>query len=251
MASSVVEICNLALSAMGTRSTISDISEGSAEARQCALHYDAARDAVLAAAHWNFARKQVALALLKDATLATPDDVPQPWLYEYAYPSDAIQARYMMSTIDTSAASSMFGVASPGVSQLTGSPIRFLISLDVDDNGNDVKVILSNQEDAQLVYTKRVIDPNLFDSTFVQAFAYYLASKLVIALSGDKQLARDMFSVADRVTTQARVTNGNEGGPTVIDHLPDWLRVRGVESDFAGPPGSIFNLQPQSLVFIA
>src|SRR5258706_8457195 len=70
--SSDTVIANLALSAIGTRSTIISMSENSAEAQTIALHYTNVRDELLRDAHWNFARKQVNLALLNDSTQLSP-----------------------------------------------------------------------------------------------------------------------------------------------------------------------------------
>jgi hypothetical protein len=96
---SAVAIANLALDAVGARATISSFTEASKEARVISRQYDQALDDVLGAAHWNFARKQLALTLLKDGSAG--DTVPAPWLYEYAYPSDCVGARYILPTVSS------------------------------------------------------------------------------------------------------------------------------------------------------
>lgn len=239
-------ICNLALDAIGSRSEVASIDEDSQSARKLKLHWDAAVEAALQAAHWNFARKQVALTLLRDATTSPAGNVPAPWLYEYSIPSDMVQARYIMPDY-SSASASVPGAAA--VPYFSGPPIRFLISSDVDDNGNAINVILTNQPQALLVYTYRVTNPLLFDGQFVEALANYLGSRVCIALTGDKNMAKMAFSLAQQTSIDARASNGNEG-LTVIDSIPDWMRVRGYASDWAYPPGSMFWQAPQNLSFV-
>lgn len=242
MAASKVEICNLALDAMGTRSTIASLTESSAEARACSRQYAIARDSVLQAAHWNFARKQVSLALLKDGTLTPPDDVPVPWTYEYAYPSDCLAARYIMPVTERVSGLDGIGAVYP--------VDRFIVSSDIDSGGAPNKVILTNKARAILVYTLRLDEPTLYDDQFTTAFSYFLASKLTIALSGDKGLARSLFDTADRMAREAQAGNANEGGPTQVDIVPDWIRVRGYEADM-GYPYQAFIMAPVNLSFIA
>ena len=247
MADSNTQIGNLALSSIGTRSTIASLQENSAEARAISLHYQPALNAVLRACHWNFARKQIALGLLQDATATPPGIVPQPWLYEYAYPSDCVQVRYVMPTVDSMPASA------PGAQSVPfyiGSPVPFIVSSDMDAAGNEIKVILTNQPSATLVYTKRVVSPAMFDDHFTDAFAHYLGHRVCLALTGDKEMMKMAFQIADQITKEARATNGNEG-LTVMDSIPDWMRVRGYSSDWAFPPGSTFFTAPQALTMIS
>lgn len=246
MSTDLIGIWNLALSAAGARDTVSSPNEQSKPARECALQYLPALEAVLQAAHWNFARAQVSLALLKDATKSPPDNVPSPWLYEYQVPADCVQARYVMPIVGNQPA------VAPGATSMpyyVGPPVSFLISSDLDAQGNRIKVILTNQAQAVLVYTARITDPSLFDGQFTLALSAYLAHRLTIPLSGDKQLSRDNFQLADSTTKAARASNGNEG-LTVIDSIPDWIRVRGYASDWAYPPGSMFIIQPNNLTQI-
>src|SRR6266550_3258916 len=100
--SSEVSICNRALQAIGTRTSIASLTEASIEARNCNLIYADTRDEVLGMAYWNFASKTSYLALLKSApgtptnsastaTQWSSDFPAPPWLYEYAYPDDCIK----------------------------------------------------------------------------------------------------------------------------------------------------------------
>lgn len=235
-------IGNLALSAIGTRSTIASFTEGSAEANAIALHYDPALEAVLQAARWNFARKQALLTVLKDATQG--QSVPTPWLYSYAYPSDCTQGRFVMPTVMVNLPSSVVGT--PTAPSAVGTAVRFLVSTDVDPNNNQVLVILTNQPQATFVYTARVSNPNLFDGQFVEAFRYYLGARICMQLTGDKTATAAAFKQADALCKAAAASNGNEG-LTVIDSVPDWIKARGYASDWGYPEGGFFSYGPQAL----
>lgn len=241
-----VQICNLALDAAGTRSTIASLQENSEEANACARQYAPALSSMLQGARWNFARAQVSMTLLKDGTLTPPDSVPTPWIYEYDYPSDCVAARFIMPLLQMSPGTA---VGSQGLPSSIGAPVRFLVGTDLDASNNRIKVILTNQPNAILVYTAAVTDTGLFDDQFTDAFANYLAYRISVPLSGDKALAKINYQLAIEACKKAEASNNNEG-LTVIDNVPDWIRVRGYASDWAYPPGSYFTIEPQALTMI-
>ncbi len=247
MATSQVAICNLALDSIGTRSTISSLTEASAEAQACARQYEPALEAVLQAAHWNFARKQIALAVLKDGTVQPSQNVPQPWVYEYAVPSDMLQARFVMPI---AVSQNTTFVGTPAVQYPITPTVRFIVSSDEDQNGNPINVILTNQAQAILCYTYRCTNVNLFDSQFVTAFANYLGSKLAIPLTGDKEKARMAFQLADLTCKAAQASNANEG-PDIINNTPDWIAMRGYVIDWGHAQNGQWIFPPQSLAFVS
>ena len=231
---SEVDICNRALSAIGTRSTISSISpsDGSNEANQCALLYYPTRDALLRSAHWDFARRQVALSQLKAST-DVPNTCPIPWAYEYAYPADCLKARYIIPQLPNTGTSTPPLTSAPNVNVVWGGykgpPIRFFVGSDTNSSGNDITVILTNQPQAMMVYTRQMTNPDLFDAQFQEALVASLAAKLVPPLNLNLALMKGQIQLAEAIIAQARVTNGNEG-PEVMDLLPSWMAVRGVGS---------------------
>lgn len=240
-------LCNLALGSVGARSTISNLQEGSDASLQCLLQYDMALEAVLQAAHWNFARAQISLALLKDGTKSPPDSVPQPWQYEYAYPADCVQARYVMPLFNSPTPSVPGTAALP---YFSGNAVPFLVSSDLDTNGARNKVILTNQANAVLVYTTRITDVSLFDGAFLVAFANFLGARVCIPLSGDKNMMKGAYALADSTCRAAQASNGNEG-LTVTDTVPDWMRVRGYQSDWGYPGQGAFVCAPINLTMVS
>lgn len=240
-----VTIWNMALQECGTRSSVASITENSTEANVLAQRWDNALASTLQKARWNFARRQVALTLLADATQGQA--VPSPWVYEYAYPSDCAQGRNIMPTVLQQPAGTTPGV--PSTPTAVGPPIPFVVGIDLDANRNQIKVILTNQPQAIFVYTGLITSTQLYDDQFVEALSVYLASRVCFHLTGDKGLAKDLSAKADALCVAAAASNGNEG-LTVIDSVPDWIRVRGYAADYAYPDGGEYTYGAPALTQI-
>jgi hypothetical protein len=103
--------------------------------------------------------------------------------------------------------------------------VPYQICLDADASGNQIKVILSNIEYALIVYTALVDNPNLWDDEFSEAMVFLLASHLVGALIGDKQMDKALYEKAINAATTARAVDANEQ-PVSPNHTPDFIRVR-------------------------
>lgn len=255
---SQVDMCNRALSVIGTRSSIASMNEASTEAQACSLHFEQACRAMLRLAPWSFARATAAGALIA-ASAGTPENqtgiVPIPlvpvsaanpagtipdqivsWSYEYAWPQDCVRLRKVRNPFTPPATSGTVVPLWPGV---LSSPldmgaadglslsnrVPYQISLDRDSFGNRIKVILTNIESALLIYTAMIDDPNLWDDEFSEAFVYALGSHLVGALIGDKQMDKDLWGKAQMLAVQAQAVDANEQ-PLSPNHTPDWIRAR-------------------------
>lgn len=234
---SQVSIANRALQAIGNRSSISDLNEGSVEARNINLIFDDTVDELLGMAYWNFAKKTNYLTLSKSApgtptnTTATSSSwttayPAPPWLYEYVEPSDCVAIRKIVQQ----AANYYVGIplTSNGLSAYPfaiGPGAPFEVAVGTDINGNAQSVILTNQYQAIGVYTMRVSNPALWGPLFSEALVQALAAKLAVPLTGQVALANTKFAQANSVVVQARASDGNEG-LTIIDNIPDWIAVR-------------------------
>lgn len=223
---SPIDICNRALSMIGARSTISALNENSAQAQMCNLHYDNTRTSVLRVHNWSFARRQATLGLIAAAkgtpeNLAGTGPIPLvPWLYEYAYPTDCLRVRSIYQP-DSAA-----------------SAIPFIISSDRDAGGNDIKVILTNQSQAILIYTADIPNPDLWDNEFADAMVASLGADLAIPLTGDKTIAEMCIKVASSTVLQARTTDSTET-PSNRENIPDWVAVRGYATSSSADSGFI------------
>lgn len=181
---SKVKIANMSLSNIGARSSIESFTEGSAEARQIDLWYDYSRQAVLEAFDWSFARKRLTLATHSEDP---PDDV---WLYRYQYPVDCISARSLVNPLGEDADAIPF-------------------ELEVSADGL-TKTILTDLDDAVLVYTFDLELTSLFSAFFVDTLAAHLAYKIAISLTGKVSLRDKMLNEYRIFLIQAPVHNANE-----------------------------------------
>lgn len=174
---SVVAICNLALSNIG-KGTISDISEGSAEARQCRLHYDVCRNSLLQQFPWMFARKVQSLAALEN-------DWPERWSYRYQRPSDCL-------TI-----------------------IRLVPALDRADDtepaphGLRAGSVYADHSPAFLEFTREEADPIKYPPLFVDALAWALAARIAIPLTKDQSMRKDAYQLAISAQSAAAAADAN------------------------------------------
>jgi hypothetical protein len=231
-----VTIVNLALAQIGAQATVSSInpSDGSAEANAAGLLYDTMMDNLFRAAHWNFTRAQVAMTMVK-AAAGTPENPTgalatplKPWLYAYAYPGDCIKARYIQAMLDNGIGAIPLMSNSADMSVLYTSPgaINYMVGVDKDATNVDAKFIMTNAQSAELVYTRRVSDPNLWDPHFITAASSYLGAWLINALARNQRGFETHMKLAMQIINEARLSDGNEG-VTRQDHLPDWLQARG------------------------
>jgi hypothetical protein len=104
-----LDLCKRALSEVPTRSTLTAIDDGSQEAYYLGLHYNAVRDQLLRAAHWNFAGRVLDLALWKALPGAQENNYVSPlggwqrgypdppWIFGHLFPGDSLQLRYIVA----------------------------------------------------------------------------------------------------------------------------------------------------------
>lgn len=178
-----LNISNMALSAIGARSTIANLNENSTEGAACKLWYDFSRLQTLAAFDWAFARKRVAL------TLSTEDPPTDVWLYRYIIPSDCVAIRYLWNPAGPSA-----------------DAVPFTTELAADGT----RTLLSNLEDAIVIYTSNVSSINLFTPFFIDALATYLAFRIAVTITGDLNIRGAMAQQFVQMMRVAPAQDANE-----------------------------------------
>jgi len=204
-----VGICNLALSHLGSYS-IQSFTESTKEAQFCDAVYEPVRDSMLRDFDWNFATKREALALLT-TTYSGYD-------YAYAYPSDCLKAIKIYNANTGYSMSGSFYDASLTYS----SPNKIEFEIAINDNLNQ-KIVLTNEGDAELFYTAKVTNVNLYDPLFVTAFSYSLAAELALALKGSTKMQEELTQLARLYGYKAQATNANESylKPKISSSLQD------------------------------
>lgn len=236
------DVANMALNAVGSRAVISGFNDGTKEANAVALHYQACKGSLLRMVHWAFARRQVALTLMADATAG--QSVPTPWTYKYAYPADCKRVRYLVPMYQSVQPSTMVP-GTPVTPIYRGPAVKWILNQDVDALNNKVLTILTNQIQALAVYTADS-PPYLWDDLFSDAMIGALAARICIPVSGDKKLMQIAVEEGRKALLDARVADANEGIQQQ-ESMPDWMRVRGYLSDYAYPDLYLWSEDPGTM----
>ena len=181
------EICNMALSKLNV-ARITDLRDGtdtSRQATECRLIYDITRDMVLRDFPWNFARKRQVLALVTDEYVG--------YDYAYMYPSDAVRAVEIYNPTSSMGYEDGYvvdGLYIEGRAKTKTPKIPYEV---VTNSTLTHRHILTDQADATLIYTARVINPNNYDSSFIQALVWRLAADLANPMKAQPQLADQLM----------------------------------------------------------
>lgn len=199
MSISPVKIGNMALSNIGSGSTIESMDENSIEAKQIKLWYDFARKQALSALDWNFARKRLVLA-------THSDDAPElEWAFRYQYPVDALVIRRLVNPSGPKA-----------------KPVPYVVENSAD---GAEKTILTNLEEAEAVYTFDNTNTIMYSADFVNAFAFLLATYISFILTSKRSIKSDNMQLYVNTLRLAQAHNANEK----VDDEPkdaDWISGR-------------------------
>jgi len=176
--SSAADIVNLALVRIGYPMRIGSLYDGSPAAKLALDVYVQTRDQMLRDGQWEFAERQVAGTLLKQAPAGgygpwapwTPAYPAIPWFFSYAYPDDCLKVRSVV-------AQPMFV---PNF-----DPQYNVFSIENDSTYTPSKrVILCYVPDAVLIYAAQITDPTVMEASFIEAFSAELGRRLAPALVG-------------------------------------------------------------------
>lgn len=184
------QVCNLALSYVGNGQTINSLTENTLEAKQSLLHYGPTRDELLEGFPWRFATRRAVLAELSETRTG--------WDYVYALPADFLAAQRIWNGRRLSRPEDEV----PFELEALGAG--------VNPSG---KCLLTDQEDAELIYTAECPTVALWSPTFVQAVAWALAVKLALVVPVKPQLAALAETKAAAALRKARAAqlNGRRG----------------------------------------
>lgn len=198
---SVVSICNLALSNLG-KDNINALSDAGAEARACRQFYEQTRDALLQVYPWRFAGKTQSLAEIANTEAGK-------WRYAYSRPNDCLKVRWIRPA---------YAVDDPCVQthqEEIGNPY--------DMEG---EAIFCNLSPAFLRYTVRLTDPTKYSPLFVETLSWHLATRLAMPLTRDLKQRNDAYQLSMQTRSTAEVADANEVRET-SDHDSELVEVRG------------------------
>lgn len=201
------DIANMALSRLGTRATVADLSENSTEARVARTWYAATRDALLRERDWNFARVRRALSLSGIA--------PAGWRLSYALPADCL--RFL--GIDDGSVDR--GALDRGVPR---PPVPFET---VSDGAS--RFVLTDEAGAVGLFTQRVSDRGRMDAGFVTAFVDRLAAHMAYPITQKTEVAVRLAELSRRSFDAAAATDANEATQPAgwAEWQAEYVRVRG------------------------
>ena len=139
-------ICNMSLAKLGANKTLVNVETGaSQEARECRLHYEQTRDALLRSHSWRFAAERAELT----ATTTPAFE----WGNAFTLPTDFLAMRSIYEN------------------RFSGKNVR--------SYALEGQILLTNEADMEIRYTKKVTDVTEFDSLFIEVLVLQLALKLV------------------------------------------------------------------------
>lgn len=129
------------------------------------------------------------------------------WTYSYFYPDDCLIARaiYNQSMRVTRYECGYNYVGS--VFSYPTSPVPFTI---VSSTTKDSKYIVTNEADAELMYTAKITDVTMFPTTFSDALAWAIAERLSISLTNSTEMQAQSRSKKIEIVAEAMDNNATE-----------------------------------------
>jgi len=198
------EICNLALANLGSTRPIQSFAENSTEARLCNSVYDIAKEAVLKAFPWRFAKYSAALTVTTDTS--------KKYSYVYEYPDDCIRVLSVSDQDGVGINEDKFEV--------------FVLSVD----SIPTKRVLTDTEDAYAQYILNV-DEDMFSAEFIEALSWKISALVGMGLAKTTQavqFAQQMYEVCLSKAEKAEMLESDRN----IEQKPKYMRVRRAANPF-------------------
>jgi hypothetical protein len=197
---SVVQICNMALSHIGSEGRVASISppDGSVEAGHCATFYDQARTEMLEPGNWAFA--------LQRAALAQVANVSTTWAYAYAKPADCMSAKRVLR---------------PGSTLTVFTQDNREYSPNDQDSATfeiEGEVLYSNEPDAVLIYVRDITDTTRFTPSFSAALGYLLGAYLAGPIVKGNEGLKLGDAMRQRATALADLAAASSANASQTEH---------------------------------
>lgn len=203
MASSDVDIVNLALSHIGDRANVTALvpPDGTVQSEHAARFYAQMRDQLLERFPWKFAKTRATLA---ERSLVIPS-----WKHAYAEPNNCVRVLAVLP--------SGYTADNQGVG----------FDTEVDSTGQGL--VLTNAASATALYISRVTDASRFSPGFVDTLSWVLAAALAGPLikgeTGRQEAVRCM-QMAGAAFASATGLSANQA-KTRLDFIPSGIASRG------------------------
>lgn len=214
-----IDICNMALSTLGSATTVTSITpptgDGSAAALYCVTFYPIARqEALETGTSWSFAKRR--------AALVATTNLSSVWTYAYSLPANCMTP---VKVFALSAIQSPDAVFSEGWRPNESQGADFTI----ETNASSVPVLLTNEPDAELLYLVDQTDTTKWSTDFVvgvaELLASYLAGPIIRGAAGAKAKA-SLRENAMRMLEAAAANDGNSSESSTAEHTSSFIRAR-------------------------
>ena len=213
-----VDVCNMALSHLGSESAVTSLSppDGSAEAGHCKRFFALARREALEMCAFTWTKKRAPLA-----SVTNPSTV---WAYAYELPGDCITPLRVLqrNLVDSPLLDNYTGRV------VTADELRAMTEAIGAEFQIEGSMLLTHEADAVLLYTRDVTDLTRASAAFVSGLSYLLASYIAGPIIKGREGAaagRELRAAARTVLADAAVQDTVPGSESQ-DHIPDALRVR-------------------------
>ena len=190
MATSVIELCNNALTDLGEEA-IASLADNTKAARLCNQRWPAVRDAVLRAHPWNCATAQAELA----ASAAPPG-----WQYQAGYPLPANCLRVLSVSVG-GAALEAWEVQAGAILCNASGPL-------------------------EVCYIQRIADPRLYDPLLCEALTARLSATLAYPITASTALAQSFWGMYADKLREARGVDAREASPPPAPAPTSWLSAK-------------------------
>lgn len=167
MASSQLDIINLALGRIGVKARLAKLTDGSSASGAANAAWGPALERALVAYPWGFCRKRMQLSA------AAGEAVRPGWAQVFGLDASVLLVRQLYSES-----------APPPDDTSSTLPFDYEAA-SVSPPGNNPRVLLCDVTPARIIYTARVTDPALFPGHFIDYLAWVLAEELLLPLAAD------------------------------------------------------------------
>lgn len=192
-----VDICNIALSYLGDRATVTSIDppEGSAQADHCARFYPIAVKSLLASFNWSFAITRKVLSPFTTRPLGGG--------YAFGLPADLVTL-IEVKTYDVVEDEDQTSTKAKAKEQFQTSPVHVHYTRELYNNQD---ALITEYPRVWIKYVTSEVPARNFPNLFADALAYLLASKLAGVLmpgSSGAQMSQAMLKIFQQVEERAR-----------------------------------------------
>jgi len=213
-----VDVCNMALSLLGSEAAVASISppDGSAEAGHCKRFFALARREALELAAFSWTKKRAPLA-----SVTNPSDV---WAYAYRLPGDCISPlRVLQKNFANNALLDAYTARVVTADEL--SIMSESIGADFQLEGD---MLLTHEPEAVLLYVRDITDLTPTSAAFISGLSYLLASYIAGPIIKGREGAaagRELRAAASTILADAAVKDTPPGSES-HEFLPAPLRAR-------------------------